>query len=144
MSSGGKRVNPSTAGSTPALFINVIKGGEKLSNMNKADFVSINKAALLLDLSSQTLTRWYRWWENDAFNKPEDLYLPNYYYLDRRKTKHFKKEELHYLSEFGEKLNTTHKGAMSEFNAVYQWGARGVKALKKKGIVDETFKKVGK
>ena len=113
-----------------------------MNQLRKDDFISINKAALTLDISSQTITRWYKWWENDSFNKPEDLFLPNYYYMDRRKTKHFKKEELHCLVEFSEKLNTTHKGVMSEFNAVYQWGARGVRALKKKGIVKETIDKV--
>lgn len=113
-----------------------------MDSLKQSDFISINKAALHLDISSQTLTRWYKWWENDAFNKPEDLYLPNYFYMDRRKTKYFKKEDLHYLEEFSQKLSTTHKGAMSEFNAVYQWGARGIKALRRKGIVDETLQKV--
>lgn len=98
------------------------------------NFVSISQAALLLDVSTITIKRWYKWWESDNFPKPEGLYLPPYTFMDRRKTKYFKKEDIAKLSEFSNALQTTHRGAMSEFNAAYQWGKRGTTALEKKGL----------
>lgn len=100
-------------------------------NINE-DYVSIRKAALMLDLSDHTINRWYKWWENDEFKKPEDLYLPPYVHKDRRRTKFFKKEDIQKLEEFHRKITTTHCGCMSEFNAVYQWGKRGKKVLSNK------------
>ena len=101
-------------------------------NINE-DYVSIGQAALMLGLSHHTIVRWYKWWESDDFEKPEDLCLPSYVYKDRRKTKFFKKEDVEKLREFHKKLTTTHIGCMSEFNAVYQWGKRGKRALSNKG-----------
>ena len=103
-----------------------------MANVNE-DYLSIRKVSSILDISDHTIARWYKWFESDEFNKPADLSLPPYYYKDRRKTKFFKKSDIPRLKEFAEKLNTTHRGCMSEFNAVYQWGNRGKRALKNKG-----------
>lgn len=102
-------------------------------NINE-DYVSIRKAALILDLSDHTIARWYKWWESDEFEKPADLYLPPYVHKDRRRTKFFKKSDVEKLREFHEKLTTTHIGCMSEFNAAYQWGKRGKRALSNKNV----------
>lgn len=98
------------------------------------NYLSINKVCLLLEISPHTIKRWYRFWENPEFEKPKDLYLPPYYYVDRRKTKYFKKEDLPKLVEFHKALNTTHRGCMSEYNAAYQWGDNGTRALKNKNL----------
>jgi len=107
-----------------------------------ANYVSINRAAMILDVSAQTIRRWYKWWESPDIKKPEDLYLPPYYHKDRRKTKFFAKSDIPALREFKHKLQTTHKGVMAEFNAVYQWGKRGEKILNNKGISVEEVKKI--
>lgn len=101
-------------------------------NINE-DYLSIRKVANLIDLSDHTISRWYKWWESDEFEKPEGLSLPPYVFKDLRKTKFFKKSDIPKLAEFAEKLRTTHKGAMAEFNAAYQWGKRGDRALENKG-----------
>ena len=101
-------------------------------NINE-DYLSIRKVANIIDVSDHTIARWYKWWESDEFKKPEELTLPPYYYKDRRKTKFFKKSDINKLREFAEKLRTTHRGAMSEFNAAYQWGKRGERTLSNKG-----------
>lgn len=101
-------------------------------NINE-DYLSIRKVANIIDVSDHTIARWYKWWESDEFKKPEELTLPPYYYKDRRKTKFFKKSDINKLREFAEKLRTTHRGAMSEFNAAYQWGKRGEQTLSNKG-----------
>lgn len=107
------------------------------------EYLSIRKVAAILDISDHTITRWYKWFECDEFEKPKDLVLPPYYYKDRRKTKFFKKSDIPKLREFAKKLQTTHRGCMSEFNAVYQWGKRGKRALTNKGeLYSEVRKKV--
>lgn len=98
-----------------------------------SDYLSIRKVSSILDISDHTISRWYKWFESDEFTKPKDLQLPPYYFKDRRKTKYFKKTDVDKLEEFSNKLRTTHRGSMSEFNAVYQWGKRGEKALVNKG-----------
>ena len=105
-----------------------------MTGENKSDYLSINRVGMSLDISDHTIRRWYKWWENDEFEKPDGLYLPPYYHLDRRGTKYFKKEDIPHLKEFRNKIQSTHKGAMAEFNAAYQWGKRGEKALKNKGL----------
>lgn len=97
------------------------------------DYLSIRKVANILDVSDHTISRWYKWWESPEFEKPEGLHLPNYVHKDRRRTKFFKKSDISKLEAFATALRTTHKGAMSEFNAAYQWGKRGDKILEKKG-----------
>ena len=97
------------------------------------DYLSIRKVANLIDVSDHTISRWYKWLESDEFEKPKDLSLPPYVYKDRRKTKYFKKTDIPKLEEFANKLKTTHRGCMSEFNAAYQWGKRGKRALTNKG-----------
>ena len=97
------------------------------------DYLSIRKVANLIDVSDHTISRWYKWWESPEFEKPEGLVLPPYVHKDLRKTKFFKKSDIPKLEEFAKALRTTHKGAMSEFNAAYQWGKRGDKILESKG-----------
>lgn len=111
---------------------NVSKSAEAKPT-GKDEYLSINRVALVLDISVQTIKRWYKWWESPEFKKPEDLTLPPYYHMDRRKTKFFKSSDIPYLKEFRNKLQTVHRGVMSEFNAAYQWGDRGTAALERKG-----------
>jgi hypothetical protein len=106
------------------------------------NYVSISKVCLLLEISPHTIKRWYKFWENDSFSKPDDLYLPPYYYVDRRKTKYFKKEDIPKLVAFHEALQTTHRGCMSEYNAAYQWKTDvGTRALKNKNLDIEKVKR---
>lgn len=93
------------------------------------NYLSISKVALLLDVSVITIRRWYIWWENDEFEKPKELYLPRYYYMDRRKTKYFKEQDIPHIKKFQEDINGKYKGVMGEFNAVYSWGKPGRKIL---------------
>lgn len=102
------------------------------------EYLSINKVALLLDISTATIKRWYLWWDNTEFEKPDGLYLPHYYFMDRRKTKFFKESDIPHLKKFHEDINGKYKGAMSEFNAVYSWGKPGKK------ILGDRYKKIQK
>ena len=105
------------------------------------DYISIRKVANILDISDHTINRWYKWFESDEFEKPEGLVLPSYVFKDRRKTRYFKKSDLPVFEAFAKAINTTHRGCMAEFNAVYQWGKRGERALANKG---ETYSEVRK
>lgn len=104
-----------------------------MANSANSDYLTINRVAMSLDISDHTIRRWYKWWESEEFVKPEGLYLPPYFHMDRRGTKFFKKEDVLFLKEFRNKIQSTHKGVMSEFNAAYQWGKRGERALENKG-----------
>jgi len=106
-----------------------------------AEYLTIGKAANAVGVSATTITRWYKWWESDGFEHPEDLYLPPYYYKDKRKIKHFKKEDIVFLKEFHNKLQTTHKGVMADFNAAYQWGKRGERILRNRNTTADEVKK---
>lgn len=107
-------------------------------------YVSISKVCLITEISPQTIKRWYKFWENPEFEKPKDLYLPPYYFVDRRRTKYFKKEDIIKLVRFHEALNTTHRGCMSEYNAAYQWkNDVGTRALRNKNLdVDEVRSRI--
>ena len=102
--------------------------------------LSINRVAMMLNISDHTIRRWYKWWESDEFVKPSDLYLPPYYHIDRRMTKYFKVEDIGHLKTFMNKIQTTHKGYMSDFNAVYQWGKRGNEILKNRNLDSKEIK----
>ena len=96
-------------------------------------YLSAGKAALAVGVTLDTLYRWYKWWENDNFAKPEGLSLPPYYNKDRRKTKFFKKEDIPALEKFRDDIRGPYKGRMAEFNAALLWGKRGDKILENKG-----------
>lgn len=96
-------------------------------------YLSAGKAAQCIGISTLTLYRWYRWWENDSFEKPKELSLPPYYFRDRRRTKFFKVEDIPILQKFANDIRGPYKGCMSEFNAAVQWGKRGDKILENKG-----------
>lgn len=98
------------------------------------DYVSAGRACLLVDITIDTLYRWYKWWENDNFPKPEGLTLPTYYHKDRKGTKFFKKEDIPKLQKFARDIRGPYKGCMAEFNATLMWGKRGTKILENKGI----------
>lgn len=93
------------------------------------NYLSINKIALILDVSIITIKRWYLWWENPEFEKPDELFLPKYYHMDRRKTKFFREQDIPHLKKFQQDINGKYRGVMSEFNAVYSWGKSGRKIL---------------
>lgn len=113
-----------------------------MSSVNN-EYMSIRQVSNVLDISDHTISRWYKWFESSEFQKPADLTLPPYVYKDRRKTKYFRKSDIPKLREFSRKLKTTHRGCMSEFNAAYQWGKRGKRALYNKGVnFKETVNKI--
>ena len=92
---------------------------------------SIARAAQIIDVSTQTLKRWYKWYESPDYVKPNGLKLPEYT-TDNRGTKFFTMEAVQELTNIKELMSTTYKGCMADFNAVYQWGKRGTIILQSK------------
>lgn len=92
---------------------------------------SIARAAQIIDVSTQTLKRWYKWYESPDYVKPEGLKLPEYT-TDNRGTKFFTMEAVQELANIKVLMSTTYKGCMADFNAIYQWGKRGTAILKSK------------
>ena len=97
---------------------------------------STARAAQILDISTNTLKRWYKWYESNDYKKPEGLVLPTPI-KDNRGTMFFTMEQIQELHKFQTELRTIYRGAMAEFNAAYQWGQRGTKILN----VGKQFKK---
>mgnify|MGYP001785672151 CR=1 FL=1 len=107
-------------------------GGDKLS-----DKFSTARTAQILDISTNTLKRWYKWYENESYVKPDGLKLPEPT-RDGRGTRFFTMEQVQELRNFQQNLKTIYRGCMSEFNATYQWGNRGTEILmRKKGEENE-------
>ena len=100
-----------------------MKGGDKL----KERFTTA-RAAQILDVSTQTLKRWYKWYHDDTYKKPEELKLPNPF-INEFGTMLFTMEQIQELHQFQIDLNSKYRGIMAEFNATYQWGQRGTKIL---------------
>lgn len=84
--------------------------------MNKNDLISISRLAQRLDVSNNTVKRWYDWYENceDA----DGLVLPPYHYLDARKTRFFLISDISIIEKFQSAINRggSHYGAMADFN----------------------------
>lgn len=92
---------------------------------------STARTAQILDISTNTLKRWYKWYESNDYKKPEGLILPAPT-KNNRGTMYFTMAQIQELHKFQIDLRTIYKGCMSDFNAVYQWGQRGTKILQKK------------
>lgn len=95
------------------------------------DRFSIARAAQISDVSTNTIKRWYKWYENDDYIKPEGLKLPSYT-VDGRGTRFFTMEAVQELIQFKNDLQGKYRGCMAEFNAYWQWGQRGTNILEKK------------
>ena len=99
------------------------KGGDIVSEL-----FTTSRTAQILDISTQTLKRWYKWYNSTDFEKPKELKLPEPK-TDRKNTMLFTMEQIQELHQFQIDLNSKYRGIMAEFNATYQWGQRGTKIL---------------
>lgn len=99
---------------------------------------STARAAQILDISTTTLKRWYKWYEDETWEKPVGLKLPQYT-VDSKGTRYFTMEAVQELQEFYKELQKGGKyyGCMAEFNAYYQWGRRGTHILERKASKNE-------
>lgn len=97
------------------------------------NLISISKMAQVLGVSTNTIKRWYKWYENDDFEKPEGLVLPAYK-TDNRGTKFFKVGDVVTFEQFMEDMKRGNKyhGCMADFNAAWQWGQRGTGIMERK------------
>lgn len=92
---------------------------------------STARAAQIIDVSTKTLKMWYKWWEDDSYEKPVGLSLPEYT-TDGRGTRFFTYDAVQALEVFKQAIRNEYKGCMAEFNAINSWGQRGTRILGKK------------
>ena len=97
---------------------------------------STARAAQILNISTNTLKRWYKWYHSDDYQKPIGLKLPEPE-ISGNGTMFFTMEQIQELHQFQIDLRSKYRGVMAEFNATYQWGQRGTKILN----VGKQFKK---
>lgn len=89
------------------------------------------RAAQILDISTNTLKRWYKWYNSEAYEKPQDLKLPQPE-ITSSGTMLFTMSQVQELSKFKQNLQTVYRGCMAEFNAYWQWGKRGTDILRRR------------
>lgn len=89
---------------------------------------STSRTAQILDVSTNTLKRWYKWYNDATYEKPSLLTLPKPE-LNEFGTMFFTMKQIQELVQFKKDLHGKYRGCMAEFNAVYQWGKRGTKIL---------------
>lgn len=116
------------------------KKAVKFITENKDDYISISDVAYVIGVSIQTVKRWIKWYESPEFDKPDDLVLPEYYFMDKRQTKYFKKSDIGVFKDFKIKLASTHWGVMADFNSAYQWGERGEERCNRQGKSKDEIK----
>lgn len=85
---------------------------------------STSRTAQILDVSTATLKRWYKWYNSSEYSKPEGLKLPTPM-IDTRGTMFFTFKQVQELHQFQIDLRSKYRGCMAEFNALYQWGQKG-------------------
>ena len=100
-----------------------MRGGDIVSEL-----FTTSRTAQILDISTQTLKRWYKWYNSADFEKPAELKLPEPK-IDGKNTMLFTMEQIQELHQFQIDLRSKYRGVMAEFNATYQWGQRGTKIL---------------
>lgn len=89
---------------------------------------TIARAAQIINVSTTTIKRWYKWYENPDFEKPFGFRLPEYT-VNSCGTKLFTMSAVQELKDIKDKMSKEYRGSMAEFNAIYQWGQRGTKIL---------------
>lgn len=103
----------------------------KGTGSERNELFSIARVAQILDVSTATIKRWYKWYENPDYEKPLELKLPEYT-TDNRKTKFFRMADIAKLEQFKNDLQGKYRGIMAEFNAYYQWGQYGTERLERR------------
>lgn len=97
------------------------------------NLATLKQAEEMIGVSRGTMYHWYKWWNNPNFKKPEGLELPTLHLMGRQ-TQVLDKKDVPMLKKFHEQLQTTHRGAMSEYNAVVRWTKKkGMSSIKNKG-----------
>lgn len=83
----------------------------------KENYYKLSKVAQLLDVSNNTIKRWYQWYEQKDLKT--DLILPKYFYFDKTGTKYFNQGDLFVFQKFQENISRggSHYGVMAEFNS---------------------------
>ena len=70
---------------------------------------STARTAQILDISTETLKRWYKWYEDEKWEKPTGLKLPTPE-RDNRNTMFFTMQQVQELVAFRDRLNSDLRG----------------------------------
>ena len=92
------------------------------------------KIAQFLDISVGTLNVWYKWYEDERFEKPAGIpKLPPYEQAGPRRPRYWSEDVLLDLKRFKNWLPKGRGGVMGDLNA-RNWGERGRQAQKNKAL----------
>lgn len=101
--------------------------------MKDGKFLTITEMAYQINRNPHTVMAWVRWTEG-MNNKHPKLKLPEAVREAKNGGRAWKPKDIPVFKKFAELLSGECKGEMSVWNAQHQWGKRGKKILKKKGL----------
>ena len=85
-----------------------------------------------LDITVATLNRWYGWYNDDRFEKPEDMPpLPPYVQKGVGGKRYWKEEDMKMLHAFKDWMPKGRAGVMGDYNNQF-WGKRGKEIAERK------------
>jgi hypothetical protein len=97
----------------------------KKSN-NNIDMLTASSVANALDISVKTLTNWYKWYQDDSIEKPENFpKLPEYIQYHKNSPRYWTNDDLKMLKKFQEWLPRGRKGVMGDISCKYYRSQRG-------------------
>lgn len=83
--------------------------------------LTVNKVALALDVSTMTISRWYKWYMDDKYVKPEDLpELPEYVQAGAKSVRYWGESDIEKMKIFQNYLRKGRNGAMGEFTKQFR------------------------
>ncbi len=94
----------------------------------------------ILNVGVQMINNWYKWYNDDEFEKPKGLpELPMYSQDKPHTRRYWNEEDIIKLIEFKKYLPRGRAGVMGDYNA-RNWQDRGKQALINKGKTDLAYK----
>jgi hypothetical protein len=94
------------------------------------DLLTANKVAMIIDVSTKTLSSWYKWY--NTYDVPLNCpLLPDYQQASIKGRRYWDKADIPLLLAFKEYIPKGRNGVMGNHNAQY-WGDRGKRALQNK------------
>lgn len=87
------------------------------TTLQKGNYISITELAKRVGTTAITIKRWYVWYEDDTYEKPDGFTLPEYVYLDNMNTKYFHIKDVDRFKEICKGLckSDKYRGIMSDY-----------------------------
>jgi len=93
---------------------------ENIAGCAFSDLLSASEVSGILNVSTKTLTMWYKWQEDPNYSKPKDMpKLPDYVRIHSRGPRYWYRSSIPEIMKFQDYLPRGRAGIMAEFNQKY-------------------------